>query len=81
MHADDSTRVLVRAALELALLDRRPFQISLRSTRPGEEREKHTGVVVAIGPDDQGQMLVSLQHADGSIALIPLESVYGARRA
>ena len=80
VFGDDSTRVLVRAALELALLDRRTFQIALRSSRPGEERQKLTGVVVAIGPDANGHIHVTVQRADGTAVAIPIETIYSARR-
>jgi hypothetical protein len=80
MFDDESTRVLVRAALELALHERHDVQIALR-TFEGTDRPKRAGVVVAILNDDPEHVLVSLRTVSGDISMIPLESIYGVRRA
>jgi hypothetical protein len=77
---DESTRVLVRAALELALQEKKRVQIALRPEAGMTERPKRLGFVSAITADARGYVTVMLRDESGNMVELSLENIYGVRR-
>ena len=81
MFDDESTRVLVRAALELALAEGSHVQIAMRNEpHTSTERKKFVGVPKKIGANEEGIAAVTVALDGGGDVSLPVEHVYGVRR-
>jgi len=79
---DETTTVLVRAALELAVAEHSHVQIALRrEAHSREEREKVLGIPTLIAPDLTGRVQVTVRLDDGAAIQLGLERIFGVRRA
>lgn len=81
MFEDETTTVLVRAALELAVAEHSHVQIALRrEPHSKEERQKLFGVPTLIAPDLSGHVQVTVRLDDGAAIQLAVERIFGVKR-